>query len=78
VAEDYVRPPIVALPPPDHRMAMWRFRAVMGALLLLLVVIIVLIARAIVHSGDGSGTVGTLRQAPVISLTSTVLTNAAR
>lgn len=58
MAEDYVRPPIVALPAPDHRMAMWRFRIAMGALLLLLIVIIVLAARAIVHQNDGSGTVG--------------------
>jgi hypothetical protein len=75
VSEDYIRPPIVALPAPDHRMAIWRFRIVMGTLLLLLIVIIVLIARAIVHSGDGSGAVGTLRQAPVVSM---VLTSAGR
>jgi hypothetical protein len=39
-------------------MAMWRFRIVVGALLFLLIVIIVLAARAIVHQGDGTGTVG--------------------
>jgi hypothetical protein len=37
---------------------MWRFRIVVGALLFLLIVIIVLVARAIVHQGDGTGTVG--------------------
>jgi hypothetical protein len=58
VAEDYIRPPTVALPPPDHRMAMWRFRIVVGSLLLLLIVIIVLVARAIVHQNDAGGAVG--------------------
>lgn len=53
-----MRPPTVALPPPDHRLAVWRFRIVVGALLLLLMVVIVLVARAIVHQGDGTGTVG--------------------
>lgn len=58
MAEDYVRPPVVALEPPDPRAAIWRFRIALGAVLLLLVVIIVLATRAIVHNSDGTGTVG--------------------
>jgi hypothetical protein len=42
-------------------MAIWRFRIVVGALLFLLIVIIVLVARSIVHQGDGTGTVGISR-----------------
>ncbi|MGN6472479.1 MAG: hypothetical protein ACTHK4_02370 [Mycobacteriales bacterium] len=57
-SEDYVRPPIVALEVRSQRAAIWRFRIIIGAVLLLLVVAIVLAARAIVHNGDGSGTVG--------------------
>jgi hypothetical protein len=75
VTEDYVRPPTVALPPPDHRLAMWRFRIVVGAMLFLLIVIIVLVARAIVHQGDGTGTVG-MSNAP--SLGAVALATASR
>ncbi len=62
-----MRPPTVALPPPDHRMAVWRFRIVVGALLALLIVIIVLVARSIVHQGDGTGTVGMGHNRPLSS-----------
>ena len=71
MAEDYVRPPIVAVPPPDHQLAMWRFRIVVGSLLLLLIVIIVLVARAIVHQSDGAGTVGMRAPTTVAQLLAT-------
>ncbi|HWC33671.1 MAG TPA: hypothetical protein VG650_02475 [Mycobacteriales bacterium] len=58
MSEDYVRPPIVAIELRSQRAAIWRFRIVMGLVMLLLIVAVVLIASQIVHSGDGSGTVG--------------------
>lgn len=58
MSEDYIRPPIVAVELRSQRVAIWRFRLIIGAVLLLLIVAIVLAARAIVHNGDGSGAVG--------------------
>jgi hypothetical protein len=58
MAEDYVRPPIVGLELPSQRAAIWRFRIFLGVMLAVLILIIVLIARAIVHNTDGTGTVG--------------------
>lgn len=57
-SEDYVRPPIVALELRSQRVAIWRFRIIMGVLLAVLLLIIVLVAHTIVQSGDGNGTVG--------------------
>ena len=34
MAEDYVRPPLVAFEPPSPRAARWRFRLVVGAVFL--------------------------------------------
>jgi hypothetical protein len=67
VAEDYNRPPIVALEPRSERAAIWRFRILLIAILLLLVVAIVVATRAIVHNNDGTGTVGTLHQATALA-----------
>jgi len=58
VAEDYIRPPIVALEVRSQRAAVWRFRILLIAVLLLLVVAIIVATRAIVHNNDGTGTVG--------------------
>ena len=66
MAEDYVRPPIVAQELPSLRGSIWRFRIVMGALLLLLVLVIVLIAHAIVHQNDAGGAVG-LQPQPLLT-----------
>ena len=66
MTEDYIRPPIVALEVRSQRAAIWRFRAISAAILLLLIVAIVLAARAIVHNGDGSGTVGGAERQPVL------------
>ena len=67
MAEDYVRPPIVALEAPSQRAAIWRFRIVMGALLALLVALIAWVAHIIITSGnDTGGTVGALRHVHAI------------
>jgi hypothetical protein len=49
--EDYVRPPIVAVEPPDPRVVKWRFRAVVALLVALVAVGLGLLAHAIVESG---------------------------
>jgi hypothetical protein len=59
VAEDYVRPPIVAVEAPSQRAAFWRFRIGMGLVLTLLVALIAWVAHIIITSGnDTGGTVG--------------------
>lgn len=52
--EDYVRPPIVAIEPPDPRVVTRRFRIVVFVLLATVTVAVILIARAIVASGEGN------------------------
>jgi hypothetical protein len=54
--EDYVRPPIVAFEPPDPRLVKWRFRIIVLLLLAAVAVAMIFIARAIIHSGEGSPT----------------------
>lgn len=58
MAEDYVRPPILAVEPPSRRAAKWRFRAVMALILALLAVGVVLAIRWITGGGEGGDTVG--------------------
>jgi hypothetical protein len=58
VAEDYVRPPILAVEPPSRRAAAWRFRAVMALIVLILAAGVVLAIRAITGGGEGGATVG--------------------
>lgn len=63
MAEDYIRPPIVALEVGSQRAAIWRFRIVMGVLLALLVALIAWVAHIIITSGnDTGGTVGAAYQ----------------
>ncbi|HVT21750.1 MAG TPA: hypothetical protein VHE57_10215 [Mycobacteriales bacterium] len=57
-AEDYHRPPIVAFEPRDERVAIWRFRIVVGVFFAVLLGLIVWITHAIVANTDGPGTVG--------------------
>jgi hypothetical protein len=54
--EDYVRPPIVAIEPPDPRVVKWRFRIVVFVLLAGVAIAVILIARALVASGEDSPT----------------------
>ena len=58
MAEDYVRPPILAVEPPSRRAAVWRFRIVLGLILLALAAGVVLVIRAITSSNDNGGAVG--------------------
>lgn len=58
MAEDYVRPPILAVEPPSRRAAVWRFRIVTGLILLILAAGIVLAVRALTASNDNGGAVG--------------------
>ena len=58
MAEDYVRPPILAVEPPSRRAAVWRFRLVLGLILLALAAGIVFAVRAITSSNDNGGAVG--------------------
>jgi hypothetical protein len=60
VAEDYVRPPILAIEPPSRRAAVWRFRAVMALIVVILAAGLVLAIRAITGGGEGGATVGGL------------------
>ena len=60
MAEDYVRPPIVAIEPPSRRAAAWRFRIVIFILVLALGAVVALIVHAILGGGEGGGTVGGL------------------
>jgi hypothetical protein len=52
--EDYVRPPIVAIEPPDPRLVKWRFRIVVFVLLAAVAIAVIFIARALVASGEGN------------------------
>jgi hypothetical protein len=54
VAEDYVRPPIVALDRRSQRGSKWRFRAVILVVLAAVAVAVFLIARSIIDSGEGN------------------------
>lgn len=58
MAEDHVRPPILAIEPPSRRAAAWRFRAVMTLIVLILGAGIVLAIRWITGGGEGGDTVG--------------------
>ena len=58
MAEDYVRPPILAAEPPSRRAATWRFRAVMALIVLILAAGVVLVIRAMTASNDNGGTIG--------------------
>jgi hypothetical protein len=53
-AEDYIRPPLVALEPPSRRAARWRFRAVMAVLVIILALVAVLVVRLLTGGGEGS------------------------
>jgi len=70
VAEDYVRPPILAVEPPSRRAAVWRFRAVMLLIGLILAAGVVLAIRAITGGGEGGATVGALPANPGPAITS--------
>lgn len=65
MAEDYVRPPILAVEPRSRRAAVWRFRIVLGLILLALAAGIVLVIRAITSSNDNGGAVGIARPTTV-------------
>ncbi|HVV75244.1 MAG TPA: hypothetical protein VHC43_04345 [Mycobacteriales bacterium] len=67
MSEDYVRPPIVALEVRSQWVAVWRFRILLAAVLIGLILVIALVAHHIVHSGDGSGAVGGVRQAKTLA-----------
>jgi hypothetical protein len=67
VAEDYVRPPILAVEPPSRRAAKWRFGLGLAVLLLALAAGIVFGIRAIMGGGEGGATVGGL-PAPAASV----------
>lgn len=49
-----MRPPIVAVEPPDPQVVKWRFRAIVFLLLAAVAVAVIFIARAIVESGEGN------------------------
>ncbi len=68
MAENYVRPPIVALPAPSHRSGVWRYRITLFVLLAIIAGGIFLIARAVIGSGEGNPDVGggTLRDGRTI------------
>ena len=57
-SENYHRPPVVALELRSQRVAIWRFRIIMGTLLALLIAGIAWVAHIIIATPDGSGTVG--------------------
>jgi hypothetical protein len=52
--EDYVRPPLVAIEPPDPRLVTWRFRIVVFVLLAALAIAVIFIARALIASGESN------------------------
>ena len=55
MAEDYVRPPLVAVEPPSPRAARWRFRVVVGlAFLLVLGGLAVLLFTVILANTEGN------------------------
>jgi hypothetical protein len=58
VAEDYVRPPFLAVEPPSRRAAKWRFGVGLALVLLALAAGIVFGIRAIMGGGEGGATVG--------------------
>ena len=58
MAENYIRPPIVAREAPDQRVAVWRFRSYLIFVLLALGFGIFLVAKAIVGGGEGNPNVG--------------------
>ena len=61
MAEDYVRPPIVAAEAPSRRAAIWRFRIYVIIAVAAFVVGFILIFLAITGSNnDNGGVVGTL------------------
>jgi len=64
MAEDYVRPPILAVEPPSRRAAAWRFRAVMALIVVILVAAIVFVIRSLTASNDNGGTIGAPAPAP--------------
>ncbi len=64
MAEDYIRPPIVASEAPNRRAAIWRFRIYVIIAVALLVVGIVLIFTAVTGNSNDNGVVGGLIQAP--------------
>jgi hypothetical protein len=43
MAEDYIRPPLVATEPPSPAAARWRFRITLGAVFLVLIALLVLL-----------------------------------
>lgn len=54
MAENYVRPPIVALESPSARAGVWRYRITLGFLLAIIAVGIFLIAKSVIGTGEGS------------------------
>jgi hypothetical protein len=59
MAEDYVRPPLLAREPASRRATRWRFRALLVLLLLVTAAVVVLVVRALVGTGEGNPGVGT-------------------
>jgi hypothetical protein len=77
VAEDYVRPPLLAVEPPSRRAAKWRFGLGLGLILLVLAAGIVFGIRAIMGGGEGGASVGALNAAAVTVLTAPDLIDSA-
>jgi hypothetical protein len=53
-AEDYVRPPIVAIERSDQRLRAWRFRLILLLLLVALGVGAFYAAQAVINNGEGN------------------------
>lgn len=64
MAEDYVRPPLLAREPPSQQRRRWRFRALLIVAVLAVIVAVVLVVRALVGSGEGNPGIGTGQAAP--------------
>jgi len=77
MAEDYVRPPILAVEPPSRRAAAWRFRAVMALIVVILVAAIVFVIRSLTASNDNGGTIGAPAPAPASALSALSAVSAA-
>ena len=58
MAEDYVRPPILAVEPPSRRAAQWRFWAVVALIAVILAAGVIFAMRAITGGGEGGASVG--------------------
>jgi hypothetical protein len=58
MAEDYVRPPIVALELPNRRPSIWRFRIALLLVLLALAFGLFLVLRLIINDSDNGNAQG--------------------